>query len=290
MGCKFCIFRERINKKSESMDLDLVKKIIKKAKNEGYSSFGLTGGEACLNPYFYEIIETIVKEGLKFGVVSNGYEYDKLIPLLRHKEKLEYILFSLDSAKEEIHDKLRRKGSFNNVTKAIRYFSDKGINVKVQMCLNKWNMQEMENVARLARKKGAKGISYAATIPTRYNKEFILSDNEREECYKRLVLIEDKVGIKVSSSSALHIENVTNFCQALNLTHLGVQPNGDVVFCCNLMDKGIIGNILKEDFTSMKKKGQKITKILKSKREEMLYLRVSFPGFNSCHFCNCTLD
>lgn len=286
MCCEFCLFYKNQSKK-ESIDLNLLKKILKEARFLNFERIGLTGGEVCIHPKFDELVDLVVKEGFYFGIVSNGYEYERYIPLLKYKEKFDYISFSLDAANVRLQDKLRKKGSFKKVTKAIKFFSQNGIKTHVQMCLNKFNMDQMKKVAVLSEKLGADRVRYLSVIPTEKNKKYILSDEERQDCYKKITQIMNEVKITLLSSSSLHTEKVVDFCRALDLTDMGINPNGELIFCCDIYEGGaILGPLKKESLSDLIKKGYELSNYLKEKRKLNLYTNTFFEGFDSCNFCN----
>lgn len=285
MNCPFCLFY--FNKK-KVMSLALFKKIIKQIKPLGYDTIALTGGEPIMHPKFNDLIELIINENLDFGIASNGYEYKKYANLLKkYKGNLKYIAFSLDSHKEKIHDKLRKKGSFKKTIEAIKLFSKEGINVKVAICLNKQNYKDIQDYIFFIEKLGVKDIKFLSVIATKKNKLFVLTDNERGECCKKINDLRDKVEVKLRILSSLNTPESTNFCSALDLSALTINPNGELIFCCDINGKGaILGSLKNNKLADLIKKGHKISNYLIEKKKEHLYTNTLFEGFNTCFFCN----
>lgn len=285
MDCPFCFFY--YNKKI-SIELNLFKKIIKQAKLLGYDTISLTGGEPCIHPNFNDLINAIINEKLDFGIASNGYHYQKYFSLLKkHKKNFRYITFSLDSHIEKIHNKLRKRDSFKRVIQAIKLFVNNRIDVKVSICLNKYNHKNIEDYTYFVEKLKVKDIRFLSVIPTDKNREFVLTDKERDECYKKVNNLTGKVNVKLRIMSSLKTAEGIDFCSALDLSGLAVNPSGELIFCCDINEKGaILGSLKKNKLSDLIKQGYKISNYLKEKRKEHLYNKIFFDGFNTCYFCN----
>ena len=284
MNCEFCIFYK--NRKT-SVDLGLFGKILRQAKQSGYNRISLTGGEACIHPQFDELIKAIVNEKLDFSIVSNGYEYKRYASLLKKcKKNFKHITFSLDSHKEELQDKLRKEGSYKNVIAAIKFFVKNGIGVSVSILLNKYNYKDIEDYVCFIEKLNVKDIRFLSVIPTGKNKRFVLTDKEREECCEKINNLRNKVKTKLRIMSSLNTAEGVGFCNDLDLSSLAVNPDGELLFCCDINEKGaVLGSLKKEKLGDLIKKGHKVSSYLKEKRNEHLYTQVFFEGFNTCWFC-----
>jgi MoaA/NifB/PqqE/SkfB family radical SAM enzyme len=279
MDCPFCLFYKN---KRTSIDLQLFTNLL------DYQLINLTGGEACCHPKFNELVKEIVNENFKFGIASNGYEYKKYANLLKKcKKNFKYVTFSLDSHREKIHDRLRRKGSFKKVISAIKYFVKKGVDVKVSICLNKENYKDIEDYVYFIEKLKVKDIRFLSVIPTKKNKRFVLTDKEREECCEKINNLKSKVKTNLRIMSSLNTAKEIDFCRALDLSGLSVNPDGELIFCCDIHEKGaVLGSLKSNNLKDLIKEAYKISYYLREKRKEHLYTQVFFEGFNSCFFCN----
>ena len=238
MNCEFCLFYE--NKKT-SIDLGLFKKILTQAKQSGYNRISLTGGEACIHPQFDELIKAVVNEKLDFGIVSNGYEHKRYSDLLKkYKKNFKHITFSLDSHKEELQDKLRKKGSYKKVITAIEIFIKNGIGVSVSVLLNKYNYKDVEDYVYFVEKLNVKDIRFLSVIPTEKNKRFVLTDKKREECCEKINNLRNKVKTQLRIMSSLNTAEGVDFCNALDLSSLAVNPNGELIFFGDTVGDGAV--------------------------------------------------
>lgn len=282
-SCLFCI--RRVN--DEYIDLNLLRRVLKELKELNYNPIiGLTGGEVCHHPEFNELIEIIIEEGFNFGIASNGYEYERYIPLLKYEKQFKYIAFSLDGGNESIHDSLRKAGSFQKVIQAIKYFSSK-VDVKTSICLSKKNINEIESFTFLSEKLGAKLARYLSVTPTGKNSEFVLADKEKSACYSTIEPLRNKVKIQLDIMSSLRTGSGANFCSALGVNYPGINPKGELIFCCDtILDGAVLGSLKENTLDDLIVKGMFSSLYLKKKRKEHIEKQDFFEGFNTCIFCN----
>ena len=282
MNCGFCL-REKDYK---SIRPALFKKILIQARKQGYDGISITGGEPCLHSDFYELIDMTARDTFDFTIVSNGYNYEKYIHLLRYEKSFKRITFSLDAGSAKVHDVLRGKGSFKRVTEAVKYFSDK-IDVHTSICLNRFNVSEIGSFVRLSEKLGAKRAKFLGTIPTGKNENYSLSDKERIECCETIDSLRGKTGIDLRVFGSLSAGKGIDFCRALNLTDMAVNPKGEFIFCCDTAGNGaVLGSLKKQSLPSLIKKGEKFSEFLREKRALHYQNNEFFQGFNTCIFCN----
>lgn len=285
MNCSFCLR----GKDKSSIDLRTVKKIFKEIKPLGYDNILLTGGEAWMHPKFYDLVDLIVKEGFGFTVVSNAKNYEKYTPLLKYTGKFNWITFSLDGG-EKTHDSFRGRGSYQKVLQATREFSTK-IPVRITMCLNKLNVREIPEVIKACELNGAQQLNFTSVIPTKTNMSLVLSDTEKVLAMKTINELRKQTKLKIITLSALRTLDGINFCVALEMTDLAVNPKGQLSFCCDITGNGaVLGDLKKEKFEKLLQNALKVSIFLKKKRAECIQKNKRFEGFNTCYFCNKFLE
>lgn len=285
-NCKHCLFKDRLN--TSSINLKLLDKILKQAKKLEYNLIALTGGEPYLHSDFDKIIRTIINNEFYFGISTNGYfwkEYSRLSD--KYPENFKYITFSLDSHKEKIHDSIRKKCSFKKTIEGIKHFVKKDINVKVSICLNKENYNNLENYVKFVTNLGVKDIRFLSVIPLSWNKKLVLTDKQRKKVLDLIPELRKKFNIKIITYSSLNLAQEENFCTSLDLTGLTINPLGELIFCCDIPQKGaVLGDLKKQKLKTLINQAEKIADYLKSKRIEYLKSGKKIQGYDTCYFCN----
>jgi MoaA/NifB/PqqE/SkfB family radical SAM enzyme len=286
MDCRFCLLSDRRGK-AVSIELHLLRKLLEQAANLGVEAVGLTGGEVGLHPQFDRLVKEVADHGFRFGIVSNGYDVERYVPLVEYGERFDYISFSLDGAHPAVHDTLRREGSFDRVTRAIRDFSQRGVKTYVQMCLNKFNIGQMRDVAVLAMDLGAGRLRYLSTIPTGKNGEYVLLPEERLDCVRQVIQMREEMDFPLLYSASLRTKPVMHFCSSLDLESMGIHPGGKVVLCCDMSAQGAaLGSLEKHGLKSLMKKGTRVSRLLRKKMQLHLRNGTMPAGFDTCLFCN----
>lgn len=284
--CRTCI-REYGN--SSDLDVGLLKQVLPEAIALGYGHVGLTGGEPCLHPDFEKVVNVIADSGATFNFVSNGSYPEKYSFLVKeHKENLRAANFSFDGATKETNDRIRQKGSFDNVIKSIRYFVVHGVETIVNVTLNKHNKHQLEGMAKLAADLGVKQVVFSAVIANSINQDMVLNDEEKRTCFSRLARLGSKYNILVFPGNPLMIGSGVDGCVGISLLSSPmINPKGEFVFCCNTIREGaVVGSLKDRSFSELYKKALDMGQELRKIRTDRILASVSEPGFRNCEFCN----
>ena len=117
LRCQHC-FTER-HAATGDLSLEIIEKLLNEGKECDIDHLAFTGGEPAIHPQFLEIIQRVCQAGYTFSFVSNGLNFPHIYPqLLLHRQWFTGVTFSLDGASEEIHDRLRGRGSYRRVMQA----------------------------------------------------------------------------------------------------------------------------------------------------------------------------
>ncbi len=109
----------------------------------------LAGGEPFFRKDLSELIEGIVKNNMRFSILSNGTLItDEIAEFLSSTGRCDYIQVSLDGSKPETHDTCRGNGNFNRAIKGIECLRKHSVNVQVRATIHKHNVTDLEEMAR----------------------------------------------------------------------------------------------------------------------------------------------
>jgi SynChlorMet cassette radical SAM/SPASM protein ScmE len=109
----------------------------------------LEGGEPFIRPDLPEIIEGVVKNRLRFEILSNGTLItDELAAFLATTRRCDSVQISIDGSQPETHDACRGKGNFYKAIKGLEHLKRHGVNVRVRVTINRHNLEDLEEVAR----------------------------------------------------------------------------------------------------------------------------------------------
>lgn len=151
--CNFSCHHCLVNKSARPvyMEKELFSYLIQEVRSLGFRYAGVTGlGEIALHPQLEDIFLILAENNIDFEILTNGYLFkERIFPLLRHpliRKRIQLVGFSLDSAKEEIHDGNRKAGSFRKVVEATGLCRLLGIPFYIKTAVNNLNKGELREI------------------------------------------------------------------------------------------------------------------------------------------------
>ena len=209
--------------------------------------------------------------GCVCNLTTNGWVLDEDFVQEMAKTGIKQCQVSLDSFDEEIHDKLRGRGSLKRALNAIALLQKNNIVVGIDCVVSKNNINSIQN---LIKKCEEMKIQYVTLIKLK-------KGDLDGETFQRLVPSYDEYGSLIESLCLRKNEmpNVTIDCASVsNLQYtlkdselhaiptagcpvgynlICVAPNGDIYPCAALLGKEFrLGNILVDDFRELWKNNE----------------------------------
>jgi len=109
----------------------------------------LAGGEAFIREDLREIIEGIVRNRMRFAILSNGTLItDEMAAFLASTGRCNYVQVSIDGSIPESHDVMRGKGSFAKAVEGLMTLRRKGVRAAVRVTIHRKNVHDLEGIAR----------------------------------------------------------------------------------------------------------------------------------------------
>jgi SynChlorMet cassette radical SAM/SPASM protein ScmE len=110
---------------------------------------GLEGGEPFMRPDLPELVEGIVRNRMRFHILTNGTLItDEAAKFLAHTRRCDYVQVSLDGPRPEIHEVCRGTGTFSRALAGLDTLRRHGVPVTVRMTLTPFNVEELPAMAR----------------------------------------------------------------------------------------------------------------------------------------------
>jgi len=223
----------------------------------------ILGGEPFLRKDWYEISKEINEYGIKITYITNGLLIDnKTIEKIK-KINPKAVAISIDGAKKETHEKIRRvKGSYNKCFEVISNLQKAGISTTVVTSINKLNFQELPALRNLLINKGIVWQLQIAIPLGRFKKELLLTKKEFYAAALFIASTRTKYSTKELPIIGSHcfgyyskkLRNAMVFpwhgCQA-GISTIGIQSNGEIKGCLSLPSELIEGNIRKNSISEI---------------------------------------
>ena len=110
----------------------------------------LSGGEAFCREDLGELIQGIVRNRMRFNILSNGtLVTDEMAAFLASTGRCSGVQVSIDGSIATTHDAFRGKGNFVKAMTGIEILQKHGIPVAIRVTIHRKNVHDLEGVARL---------------------------------------------------------------------------------------------------------------------------------------------
>ena len=238
--------------------LELFQNVLDEAKGCGFEKLSFTGGDPTVHAKFPEVLRMVHEADYKFGFVTNGWNFTSIYPrILPYLKKASVITFSLDGATEETHDKLRGKGSFRRVMKAMSVCVVEDIPFTINHVVSAHNKHQLQEMAQLATALGSRGLRFGHLMPNMITtlQNFDMSPFERKIAEAEINNMKSKFPIPIAMAPGFHTTSLFP-CAPLQLKEINIDCKANVTKCCHLSGHGdgvgqddIAGNLNDMSFT-----------------------------------------
>ena len=108
----------------------------------------LGGGEPFIRDDLPKIIDAIVKNRMRFSILSNGGLITPAIAsYIASTGRCNYVQISVDGSNAEVHERIRGPGSFQGAVSGIKILQSAGVNVTSRVTIHRYNLADLENIA-----------------------------------------------------------------------------------------------------------------------------------------------
>ncbi len=276
LSCKHCL-EGRHGANGGNLKIEIIQKILQGAMDHGFDRLSFTGGEPTVHPRFMEILGMANESGYKFGFVTNGWDFTSIYEeLLPYRDRLTIITFSLDGAREATHDRIRGKGSYRRVMKAVSVCIVKDIPFTFNTLITSHTLKELKELTLLATKLGSRGLRFGYLIPTSQMvaEELDISPEEKRETESSISQLQKTSHIPIVMAHGYYTTDLFP-CAPLQMQECNIDWRGNITPCCHLSGHGedvisedVIDNLEKVSFSEAYQHLVKFTSEFKQEKLE----------------------
>ncbi len=158
----------------------------------------LAGGEPFIREDLPELLEGIVRNRMRFNLLSNGgLITDEIAAFLANTGRCNYVQVSIDGSGPETHDACRGRGAFEAAVRGLRTLQRHGVNVAVRVTVHRHNVRDLEATARLLLEElgvgsfGTNAVGYLGSCRVHAD-EVMLTTEERQAAMEALLRLAKK--------------------------------------------------------------------------------------------------
>jgi SynChlorMet cassette radical SAM/SPASM protein ScmE len=167
----------------------------------------LAGGEPFIREDLPQLLEGIVKNRMRFAILSNGTLIDnKIAAFIAATGRCNYIQISIDGSCAEVHDSCRGKGSFDRAVRGIKILQKHGVPVTVRITIHQGNVQDLANTANFLLDElnigqiSTNAAGYFGTCQKNSN-DLLLSVGDRQTAMAVLLELEQKYNGRITAQA-----------------------------------------------------------------------------------------
>jgi len=167
----------------------------------------LQGGEPFCRKDLQELIEGIVRNRMRFNILSNGTLItDEMAAFLASTGRCDGVQVSIDGSIPMTHDACRGEGNFYKAMRGIKSLQKYNVPVPVRVTIHKHNVRDLENVAKLLLEEvGLPGFSINAAshmgLCRQNAKQVQLTAEERSLAMETLLKLEKKYNGRIGATA-----------------------------------------------------------------------------------------
>jgi SynChlorMet cassette radical SAM/SPASM protein ScmE len=205
--CRYCYYQN--NKGVEYQDLPTSSwlEFFDELGRAMVMSVCLMGGEPLLREDFFDLIDGIVKNRMRFQILTNGTRATReFAKRLRKTGRCFSIQVSLDGSRAEVHELMRGKGSFEPALQAIKVLKEEGLPITVRVTVHGSNIDDLQATAYLLLDElglpnfSTNSIS-ALGSRAKYGDNLLLTPAQRLQAMKVLALLDKQYPGRIQATA-----------------------------------------------------------------------------------------
>jgi SynChlorMet cassette radical SAM/SPASM protein ScmE len=246
LRCRYCYFFNNPVVVYRELPTDEWLKFFNELGSLGVMNVILAGGEPFMRADLPVLLESVVRNRMRFSLLSNGSLInDEIAAFIAGTRRCEYVQVSVDGSCAKTHDSCRGKGSFDGAIRGIRTLQRHQINVAVRVTIHQKNVNDLENIAHLLLEElglasfSTNSAGYLGTC--RLNAEDVLLNmQERKVAMATLLRLAEKYPGRISATAGPLAEGHT-WLRMEEARAQGAQafPNGGRLTACGCTSKKI---------------------------------------------------
>jgi SynChlorMet cassette radical SAM/SPASM protein ScmE len=208
LSCAYCFYADEMTSRTD-LPTQRWLEFFQELGRLGVMTVCLTGGEAFIRPDFFELVDGVIANRMRYSILSNGTVItEKTLAEFeqgKRRRRLDSIQISIDGSSAEVHDH-SRPNSFMRALRGLKLLNEAGFPMTVRVTINRFNYADLENTAGLLLDElGLPGFStneaYPCGATNRYQDEMLLNPTQRRQVMDTLLRLNERYHDRISASA-----------------------------------------------------------------------------------------
>ena len=247
LSCRYCFYADSMQERGD-LDTDAWYSILSELGSLAVRRATLSGGEAFIRDDFFDIIDSVIENKMRYSILSNGTliteDTIKQFEEGKRRLRMDSIQVSIDGSRAEIHNLSRPPNSFDRAVRGLRLLKEAGFPVTVRVTLNRNNVDDLDGIAHfLLDDIGLPSFSTNEAEPMGTAREqgdtILLSREQRVVAMKKLVELNEEYGGRIGAQAGpLCMANMIAEIDRLRAAgEIGIPGRGALVSCGGVFSK-----------------------------------------------------
>jgi len=208
LSCQYCFYADEMVARA-NLSTDQWLEFFDELGRMGIMTVCLTGGEVFTRPDLFILIDRIISNRMRYSLLSNGTMITEAtlakFDVGKRRQRLDSIQISVDGSSAEVHN-LSRPKSFGRALRGLKLLKEAGYPVTVRVTINRFNVDDLENVARLLLDEV--GLSsfgtneaYACGATDRTEGDIILTPDQRQKAMQVLMRLSEQYDHRIQAQA-----------------------------------------------------------------------------------------
>jgi len=303
LRCRYCYFFDNPEVTYQELPKEEWLKFIDELGYCSVMDVCLAGGEPFIHEDLHELITAIVKNRMRFSILSNGTLItDDIAEFISKTERCDSVQVSIDGSCAEIHETGRGKGSFEKAVQGIKILQRHHVPVTVRVTIHRHNVNDLENTASFLLEElelpgfTTNAVGYFGTCQKNAN-DLLLRIEDRQKAMATLLHLENIYNSRITAQAGplaeahywsrmekARKESAPQFNNGGNLTGCGcpsskitVRADG-IIVPCSMLSHIELGRVNRDSFQDVWLKNQEMH-TLRSRHT------IALDSFDECAEC-----
>lgn len=152
LRCTYCFYADEMAA-LDDLPEERWQAFFAEAGSIGVQRLTLSGGEVFTRPDLFALIDGIIENRMRYGILTNGTLIDEKVMDAFGKGKrrlrLDSIQVSIDGSTSAVHDASRPPKSFDRALRGLRLLKENGFPVNCRVTINRHNVHDLASIAKL---------------------------------------------------------------------------------------------------------------------------------------------
>ncbi|MBI5249906.1 MAG: SynChlorMet cassette radical SAM/SPASM protein ScmE [Desulfomonile tiedjei] len=207
LRCAYCSHFSSAGDVGSDLSTEEWLQFFEELKRCGVMDVCLQGGEPFFRPDFKELISGIIRNRMRFSILSNGTLItEEMAAFLASSGRCDSVQVSIDGSIPTTHDAFRGEGNFIRALRGLKLLREQRVNASVRVTIHRRNVNELEEIARFLLEElempgfSTNSASYFGLC--RKNTEQVqLTAEERSLAMEKLLKLTDKYHDRISAQA-----------------------------------------------------------------------------------------